>query len=107
MTGGPSIVFNRKAIVDKPIFETQKAFANQLWVYTPVNFTPSQCVKKCPLGFTLDGSLIQTLRSLKLDKINRGNLRTWLCRTYNFSVLTALLKATTQLELRKRLIVSM
>ena len=33
MTGGPSIVFTRKAVVDQTyIFETQKTFLNQLWL---------------------------------------------------------------------------
>ena len=41
------------------------------------NVTPFQWLKKCPLSFKLDWNLMQTLRSLKLDKINRRNLRTW------------------------------
>ena len=72
-------------------------FPNQLWVWTPAIFTPSQCVKKQPLGFILDENLIQTLRSLKLGKIGQGNLRTISGRTNNISVLIVLLKVTTQL----------
>ena len=74
-------------------------------VLTPANFTPSQCVKKCPLGFSLDDNLIQTFSNFRVCKISRGNLRTWLCRTYNLSFLTALLKISTQVQLQKRLIV--
>ena len=79
----PLLSLLEKRLWIKHLFETQKTFASQLWVRTPVNFTPFQCVNKCPLGFTLDGKLIQTLRCLKLGIIDRGNLRTWLCRTYN------------------------
>ena len=105
MNGGPSTT--RKAVVDQKYLRNSENICKSIVGIDASQFYPSQCVKKCPLGITLDGSLIQTLRSIKLGNINRGNMRTWLYLAYNLSVLKSLLKVTTQLELRKRLIVLM
>ena len=107
VTGGPSTVFPRKAVVDQTFIRNSENICKSIVGKDASQITFFQCVKKCPLGFTLDGKLIQTLRCLKLGIINRGNLKTWLCRTDNLHILTALLKVTTHLELRKRLIVLM
>ena len=105
LTGGPSVVSTRKAVVDQTYIRKSENICKSIVGTDASLLYPSQCVKKGLLGLTIDGNSIQTLISLKLGKINGGNLRTWLCRTYNLSVLTALLKVITQLELRKRLIV--
>ena len=103
MTGGPSIVFIRKSVVDQTYIRNTENICKSIVGIDASQLYPFSMCQEMPTGITLDGSLIQTLRSLKLGKINRGNLRTCLCHTYNPSVLTALLKATTQLELKKRI----
>ena len=45
---------------------------------TLANSIPFQCVKNCPLDFTLDGNLIQILTNSELEQTDREHLRTWL-----------------------------
>ena len=65
------------------------------------NSIPFQCVKKCPLDFTLDGKLIQILKNSGLEQTDLEHLRTWLCHIFNHNVPNVKLRATTQLENRR------
>ena len=65
MTGGPSIVFTRKAVVDKTFIRRSNNICK-----TIVGIDASL------LDSTLDGSLIPIFKSSKLVKTKSGNLRT-------------------------------
>ena len=66
MTGGPSIVFTRKTVVDKTFIRRSNNICK-----TIVGIDAS------PLDTTLDGSLISIFKISKLVKTKSGNLRTW------------------------------
>ena len=51
MTGEPSIVFTRMAVVDQTSSGVQKKYVNLSWVLMLINSIPFQCVKKCQQGF--------------------------------------------------------
>ena len=46
MDHAPTIVFARKAVVDKISLGNQRICANLLWVLMPVRFIPTQCVSQ-------------------------------------------------------------
>ena len=58
MVGGPSIVFTRKAIAEKPKFVILKISVRLLLEPMPANYILSPCVRKCRLGYTPDGKLM-------------------------------------------------
>ena len=95
MTGGPYIVFTKSGCGSNIYSKLRKHLQINCWFRRQSTLPLLNVSRNAHWGFTLCGSLIQTLRSLKLGKTNRGNLRSWLCRSYNLSVLTALLKVTT------------
>ena len=67
MTGGPSIVFTRKAVVDKTLSVIHQISANQSLELMPGSSIPIQCVKTCQHDCTLDGSLIPICKNSRLD----------------------------------------
>ena len=92
MTGGLSIGFTRKAVVDQTYIRNTEDICKSIVgidaLYTRWEFDSDS-------------------QKFKARQNKSRKFGTWLCRTYNLSILTALLKDTTQLELRKRLIVLM
>ena len=104
MTGGPSIVFTRKAVVDQTYIRNTENICKSIVRIDASQLYPFSMCQEMPSGLYTRWEFDSDSQKYKLGKKNRGNLRTWLCRFYNLSILTALLKATTQLELRKRLI---
>ena len=108
MTGGPSILFTRKAVVDQTYIRNTENICKSIMGIDSSQLYPFSMCQEVPTGLYTRWEFDSDSQKFKArQKINRGNLRTWLCRTYNLNVLTALLNATTQLELRKRLIVLM
>ena len=74
MTGGPYIVFTRKAVVDQTYIRNSENICKSIVGIDASQLYPLLNVSRnAHWGFTLGGSLIQTLRSLKLGKTNRGN----------------------------------
>ena len=78
VTDGPSIVFTRKAVVDQAFIRNSENLCKSI-VGIDASQIPFQCVKKCPLDFTLDGNLIQILKNSGLEQTDLEHLRTWLC----------------------------
>ena len=67
MTGGPSIVFTRKAVVDQTFARNSENLCKSIAGIDTSQLYPFKCVKKCPLNFTLDGNLIQILKNSGLE----------------------------------------
>ena len=105
MTCGPSIMFTRKAVVDRTYIRNTENICKLIVGIDASQLYPFSVCQEMPTGLYTRWEFDSDSQKFKATQKNRGNLRTWLCRTYNLSVLTALLNATTQLELRKRLIV--
>ena len=56
MTGGLSIVFTRKAVLDQIHIRNSETILKLSWVLMPVNSIPFRCVKKRQMVFTNGGS---------------------------------------------------
>ena len=95
MTGGPSIVFTRKAVVDQNFIRNSENLCKSIVGIDASHLYSFQCVKKCRLDFTLDGILKQILKNSGLDQTNLDYLRTWLCHIFNHNVPNVKLRATT------------
>ena len=104
MTGGPSIVFRRKAVIE-PTSCIQIIYVNLSWVLMIVTSIPFQCVKKCQQVYTHDGSSTQILKNSKLEPINLEHMRTWSCLISNHNAQNAQSKTIIQPGNRKRLTV--
>ena len=74
MTGGPSIVFTRKAVVDQTLIRNSENICKSIVGIDASQLSPSQCVKKCPLCFTLNGNLIQKIKARQNKLTNFGNM---------------------------------
>ena len=74
MTGGPSIVFPRKAVVNQTLIRNSENICKSIVGIDASQLSPSQCVKKCPLCFTLDGNLIQKIKARQNKLTNFGNM---------------------------------
>ena len=75
MTGGPSIVFTRKTVVDEIFIKIHQINVIQSLELMQVSSTPSQCVKICQQDSTRDGILTLICRSSRLDIIDLATLR--------------------------------
>ena len=120
MTDGPSIVFSRKAVVDK-IFnrDSSKICKSIVWIYESQFYPYSMC-QDMPTGvlslFNVsrhanrsrqDGSFIPICKSSRLDITHLEALRIWWCLTTKKQSQNAELRASTHLEIKKKLTVSM
>ena len=101
MVGCPSIVFTRKAVVDKSFIRIQEKFVNLLLALTQARFILILCVSPCQQDYTRVGIMTQNLISLNLNKTNPETLRTWLCHNSKDKDLTVKLRVSTPQELRK------
>ena len=77
MTGGPSIVFTRKAVVDKTFIRRSNNVCKAILGIDASQLYPFSMCQAMPTGLTLDGSLIAIFKSSKLVKTKSGSLRTW------------------------------
>ena len=75
MTGGPSIVFIRKAVVEKTFIRRSRNICKAIVGIDASQLYP--CAKRCQLDSTLDGSFIPIVKSSKLVKTKSGSLRAW------------------------------
>ena len=73
MTGGPSIVFTRKAILLKTVI---RGSSNICKSNVGIDAIPIQYVKICQQDCTKDGSLILIFKNSRLDINNLTILRT-------------------------------
>ena len=74
MTGGPSIVFTRKAVVDETYIRNSSKIVNHSLELMQASFTLSQCVKICQQDCTRDESLALKCRNSRLDIIEPATL---------------------------------
>ena len=100
MTGGPSIVFTGKAVVDQTYIKNSEN-ACKPTVDMPANSIPFQCVRKRQQGFKHGGSSTQILKKSKLEPLNLEHLGTWSFLVSNHNAQNAQLKAIIQLGNRK------
>ena len=103
MTGGPSIVFTRKAVVD----ETFIRDSSNILELMRASFTLSQCVKICQQDCIRDGSLTLICRNSRLDIIELATLRIWSCLSIKNQDQNVKLRAFLHLENRRKLTVLM
>ena len=103
MTGGLSILFTRKAVVDQTFIRNYEHLCKSI---VCTDASPFNCIKKCSLDFTLDGNLIQILKNSGLEQIYLEHLRPWLCHIFNHSVPNVKLRAPTQLEIRRLIVLA-
>ena len=96
MTGGPSIVFTRKAVVDQTYIRNSENICKSIVGIDASQLYPFQCVKKCQQGSTHDRSSTQILKNSNLEPINLEHLRTWSCLISNHNAQNAQLKAIIQ-----------
>ena len=75
MTGGPSIVFTRKTVVDEIFIKIHQIIVNQSLELMQVSSTLSQCVKISQQDSTRDGILTLICRNSRLDLIDLETLR--------------------------------
>ena len=95
MTGGPSIVFTRKAVVDQTFIRNS----------VPSHFYPFSMCREMPTGLYTRWEFDTDSQSSGLEQTDFEHLRTWLCHIFNHNVPNVKLRATTQPENRRRLIV--
>ena len=108
MTGGPSIVFTRKAVVHtKPLSEIHQIFVSQSLELMRASFTPIQCVKKCQQDCIRDGNLTLICRNSRLDIIELATLRIWSCLSIMNQDQNVKMRAFLHLENRRKLTVLM
>ena len=81
--------------------------ANQSLELMPGSSIPIQCVKTCQHDCTLDGSLIPICKNSRLDITDIEALRPWWCLTTKKQDQNAELRASTHLEIKRKLTVSM
>ena len=77
--------------------------ANQLLELMRASSIPIQCVKTCQQGCTQDGSLIPICKNSRLDITDLAFLRTWSCLTTKKPDQNAELRASTHLEIIKKI----
>ena len=75
MTGGPSFVFTRKAVVDQTFIRNSENLCKSV-----VGIDASQ------LDFKIDWNLIQILKDSGLEQTDLEHLRKWLCHIFNHNV---------------------
>ena len=105
MTGGPSIVFTRKAVANETFFRKSNKLcksivgidAIQLYLYSTVRICPRACIR--------DRTTMKKHKISRLGKIEFERLKTWSCHTFKQPDLKAKLRVTTLREHRKKLIV--
>ena len=79
VVGGPSIVFTRKALLMKLLFESLQTFANLLLGLLPANYIPIRCVNTClPVFIRIEISIQKRVDS-HLDKTRPAALKIWSC----------------------------
>ena len=100
MSGSPSIVFTRKAVEVQTFIQNSENICKSIVGIDASQFYPFSMYQEKPTGLYTRWKFDSD--SQKLGIINEGNLSTWLYRTYNRSVLIALLKVATQLEQLKK-----
>ena len=81
--------------------------ANQSLELMPGSSIPIQCVKTCQHDCTLDGSLIPICKNSRLDITDLEALRPWWCLTTKKQDQNSELRASTHLEIKRKLTVSM
>ena len=106
MVGGPSIVFARKAVVDKTFIRNSGNVCKSIVGIDASQLYPYSMCQPCQQDYTRDGNKTQNLIDLNLKQTNPETLRTWLCHISKDKDLTVKLRVSTPQELRKRLIVS-
>ena len=82
-------------------------YANQLLELMRASSIPNQCVKTSQQDCTQDGSLIPICKNSRLDITDFAVLRTWSCLTTKKADQNAELRASTHLEIKRKLTVSM
>ena len=104
MTGGPSIIFTRKAVANEPLFDNQKTCVNQLLVWILFNTFLILCVRICPQVCIRDRTTMKKYKNSSQGKIEFKRLKIWSCHTFKQPDLNAELRVTTLQEHRKKLI---
>ena len=91
----------------KPLSGIHQMSAIQLLKLMRASSIPIQCVKTCQQDCTQDGKLIPICKNSKLDTTDLAILRTWSCLTTKKPDQNAELRASTHLEIKRKLTVSM
>ena len=81
MSGGPSIVFTRKAVVDETFIRDSRNICKSSVGIDASQMYPYSMCQPMPTGLshTRDGNMTQNLIGLNLNRTNPETLRTWLC----------------------------
>ena len=103
MTGGPSIVFTRKAVVDQTYIRNTENICKSYVGIDARQLYPFTMCQELPIGLYTRWEFDSDSQKFKARQNKSRKFENMLCRTYNLSVLTAPLKAPTQLELRKKI----
>ena len=104
MTGSPSIVFTRNANVDKTFIRTSNNTCKTIVRIEAGQLYPFAMCQVMTTGLYTRWELKKFSKSSKLVRTRLENLKTWLFLTIKQSDQTVLLRASIQLENRKKLI---
>ena len=107
MRGDHQLCLREKLLWTKPSSVIQKMSANQLLKLMRVSSIPIQCNKKRQQDCTQDGSLTPICKNSRLDISDLAILITWSCVTTKKQDQNAELRASTHLEIKRKLTVSM
>ena len=99
------LCLREKLLWTKPLSGIHQMSANQLLELMRASSIPIQCVKTCQQDCTQDGILIP--KNSRLDITDLAISRTWSCLTTKKPDHNAELRASTQLEIKKKIAVSM
>ena len=108
MTGGHQLCLREKLLWIKPLSGIHQMSANQLLELMRASFIPIQCFNTYQQDCTQDGSLIPIFKNSRLDITDLAILRTfWSCLNTKKTDQKAELRASTHLEIKRKLTVSM
>ena len=79
ITGGPSIVFTRKAVAYQTYFRNSSNICKTIVGIDASQFYVFSLGQEMPTDFTQDGSMTLNLIVLKLEITEQEILKTWLC----------------------------
>ena len=107
MVVGPWKVFTRKTVFDKTLIRKSKRFAIWLLESILANSTVTECFNLYLQNSAQDNFMTQICKSSSPVRTNLQASKIWLSRAFNEWDRIVQLRASTQQEIRKRLIVSM
>ena len=106
-TGRPSIVFTRKTVVDETFIRYSSNFCKSIVGIDASQLYPYSMCQDMPTRLYTRWELIPICKKSRLDITDLAFLRTWSCLTAKKPDQNAELRASTHLEIKRKMTVSM